>query len=578
MLAFIRGASTFYGPGDIYVKLLPDGEPVPLTHDGASKVGPLGFSPDGARIAYTVGSPYETWSVPVLGGEPTRMLANAQVLSYTNSTTKPDHVMYSALTGEGIHMGIFTATESRSEERIVYMPADTDGMAHKSFLSPGRQMGDRGGNGSDPMAALPAGSLRRELGGTPRGPGARAVHLRGLDARRKMDVFFREHGKRIPYLAPAFSRRRAGAGHLWRNRGERRFVRARWQSRSSLPSAKARAACGFTMRKASGRLRSKAMPTCHRSRPTPSGCITCSAPARIAISSAGNCGRWILQSGQKQRLLPDFLMEHYAVSPDGEQIVFINAEGSGRESLWIGTADGSSPPRRLVNQDCTSALFAPDGEIYFAGGDYGKHVSAKDQPDGSGLQRVIPEKAIFLYDISPDGKWLAVWTAARTDIKIYPSGGGPPTLLCSGCASAGAEERGVTPPIVSWSRDGKELYLYSDAIAPGLRDPAQTRSAAASLTAVGDLLEHCTALCRGSAADRSSAAVHERQSGGVRLSSVVGASQHLSYSGSLGGALMKLNRRQFCAVPFDRAGACRAKFPAPAADRPRIRERQQACR
>ena len=70
---------------------------------------------------------------------------------------------------------------------------------------------------------------------------------------------------------------------------------------------------------------------------------------------------------------------------------------------------------------------------------------------------------MFLYEISPDGKWLAVWTSARTDVKIYPSdGGGAPTLVCAGCASAGAGERGLTPPLVSWSRDGKELYLYSE--------------------------------------------------------------------------------------------------------------------
>ncbi len=50
----------------------------------------------------------------------------------------------------------------------------------------------------------------------------------------------------------------------------------------------------------------------------------------------------------------------------------------------------------------------------------------------------------------------------QIDIKIYPSNGGAPTLLCAGCASAGAEERGVTPPMLSWSRDGKELYLYSE--------------------------------------------------------------------------------------------------------------------
>src|SRR5438477_280112 len=34
MLAFVRGESTVSGPGQIYVKLLPDGEPLQLTHNG----------------------------------------------------------------------------------------------------------------------------------------------------------------------------------------------------------------------------------------------------------------------------------------------------------------------------------------------------------------------------------------------------------------------------------------------------------------------------------------------------------------------------------------------------------------
>src|SRR5271163_2525260 len=65
MLAFMRGAAMFTGRGDVYVKLLPDGDPVQLTHDGGQKMGPVGFSPDGPRIAYTR-VPWETWSVPVL--------------------------------------------------------------------------------------------------------------------------------------------------------------------------------------------------------------------------------------------------------------------------------------------------------------------------------------------------------------------------------------------------------------------------------------------------------------------------------------------------------------------------------
>jgi hypothetical protein len=52
MVAFIRGPSTFLGPGQVYVKMLPDGEPVQLTHDGNIKLMPS-FSNDGTRIAYT---------------------------------------------------------------------------------------------------------------------------------------------------------------------------------------------------------------------------------------------------------------------------------------------------------------------------------------------------------------------------------------------------------------------------------------------------------------------------------------------------------------------------------------------
>jgi Tol biopolymer transport system component len=133
MLAFIRGESTFTGAGDVYIKLLPDGEPVRLTHDGGEKMGPVSFSPDGSRIAYMLGE-WNTWSVPVLGGEPTPFLANAAGLSWSNAGT-PYRVMYSALTGKALQMGIFTATESRSEERIVYLP-DGFGMAHRSSVSP----------------------------------------------------------------------------------------------------------------------------------------------------------------------------------------------------------------------------------------------------------------------------------------------------------------------------------------------------------------------------------------------------------------------------------------------------------
>ena len=56
MLAFIRSDNWLLTPDQIYVKLLPNGEPVQLTHDPRPKYG-LAFSPDGSRIAYTVAGP-----------------------------------------------------------------------------------------------------------------------------------------------------------------------------------------------------------------------------------------------------------------------------------------------------------------------------------------------------------------------------------------------------------------------------------------------------------------------------------------------------------------------------------------
>ena len=85
MLAFIRSEYTFGGPGQIYVKHVPDGEPVQLTHDNLNKRGSPQFSPDGTRIAYAAlkpGSGWDTWVVPVFGGRPHLFLANASGLTW----------------------------------------------------------------------------------------------------------------------------------------------------------------------------------------------------------------------------------------------------------------------------------------------------------------------------------------------------------------------------------------------------------------------------------------------------------------------------------------------------------------
>ena len=117
MLAFLRGSASLGASEQFYVKLLPDGEPVQLTHDDTLKM-PAAFSPDGSRLAYgTTGADWQTWVVPVLGGQPQLLLSNASGLTWIDA----HHVMFSEIKS-GSHLAVVTATESRSEQRDVYVP------------------------------------------------------------------------------------------------------------------------------------------------------------------------------------------------------------------------------------------------------------------------------------------------------------------------------------------------------------------------------------------------------------------------------------------------------------------------
>ena len=133
MLAFLRRSASLGASEQFYVKLLPDGEPVQLTHDETLKLFPAAFSPDGSRIAYTTAGDegFQIWVVPVLGGQSQLLLSNANGLTWIDA----HHVMFSEIKS-GIHLAVVTATESRSEQRDVYVPPRETGMAHFSYLSP----------------------------------------------------------------------------------------------------------------------------------------------------------------------------------------------------------------------------------------------------------------------------------------------------------------------------------------------------------------------------------------------------------------------------------------------------------
>jgi Tol biopolymer transport system component len=135
MIAFVRGSdAAFPTVGEIYTKLLPNGEPVQLTHDGWPKYG-VTFSPDGTQIAYTVAeNGWNTATVSSLGGEPRLFLPNAAGLTWLDER----HVLFSEIE-TGLDMVLVTASDNRSELRNIYAPEHERGMAHYSYASPDRK-------------------------------------------------------------------------------------------------------------------------------------------------------------------------------------------------------------------------------------------------------------------------------------------------------------------------------------------------------------------------------------------------------------------------------------------------------
>jgi eukaryotic-like serine/threonine-protein kinase len=444
MLSFVRGNESFIGLGEIYVKFLPDGQPVQLTHEGIPKFSPA-FSPDGSVIAYSGVDPWNTWEVSVLGGEPRLLLPNASSLTWIEGGKR---LLYSEIK-EGLHMAVVTSDEGRGNSREVYVPAGDRSMAHHSYPSPdGRwllvvEMDSRGS--ILPCRVVPfhgTGDVR--VVGPPNSPCFAGA--------------WSADGKWI-YLAVT-----TGESHIWRQR----FPSGELQQITFGPTSQegiAMAPDGKSFITSVGSQDTTVWLHDKNGDHQISSEGNASGPS---FSSDGNSlyflminGQshlselWMkdLSSGKMDRVLPGYSMNSYSVSRDGKQVAFTANDAAGHPRIWVAPMNRRSSPVRISSTEVEdSPRFLPDGDLIFRAVEGGSNFLYRMKTDGNARSKITGERVLDLYTVSPDGRWVTASAPVSNQehtaaIKAFRMGGNEELLVCAiNC-------------LIDWDNSGKFVFF-----------------------------------------------------------------------------------------------------------------------
>jgi serine/threonine protein kinase len=460
MLTFLRSDSTFLGPGQIYVKSLPDGEPVQLTHDSVLKFGPT-FSPDGAEIAYSTYSDrtfsYDTSLVPTMGGEPQPWLKNASGLGWIG----PREILFSEVK-MGIHMGIVAAGEDRMGAHDVYLPAEEPSMAHRSYLSPDRKWVLLAEMDPDhlwlPCRVVPSDgrSTGRRVG--PSGGGCTSGA-------------WSPDGKWIYMTSNAVE-----ANHIWRQRfpdgppeqvtsgpTEEEGIAIAPDGRS-LITAMALQNTSLWIHDAKGERGISVEGNAAEPKFTPDGKtllyrIVKEPPSEFDwYRDEGEIRVADLESGRSEPLVRRFHALDYDISADGRLVVMQTADDRGKPRLWVTPLDRSAPPRQIPDVEGVSPRFGPNREIFF------RHIEGTStntvgsvyrvRADGTGLRKALDHPILILQEVSPDGRWLEAWAPVSDNgiaaVQLFPLEGEGTAILIT---------RGSTE--FKWAPDGSFVSISS---------------------------------------------------------------------------------------------------------------------
>jgi eukaryotic-like serine/threonine-protein kinase len=455
MLAFIRGDNAFlpqgdvnslFPRGDIYVKLLPRGEPVQLTHDSTTKLAPS-FSPDNSRIAYSVVIPWDTWEVPVLGGEPRMLLPNASSLTWIEAGKR---LLFSEIKeGEGLHMVVVTTDEGRGNSRDVYVPTGERSMSHHSYLSPdGRwvlvvEMGSQG-------EILPCRIVPFD--------GTNDVKVVGPPNGTCLSGAWSPDGKWI-YLTA-----RTDDFHIWRQR----FPDGDPEQLTFGPTSQEGIAMAPDGKSLITSVGSQDLTVWLHDKDGDHQISSEGNTSSPAFSSDGRNLYFLkatgqtpgnelwskeLDSGKEERVLPDYPILGYSVSRDGQELAFAMKDESGHTSLWIAPTSRRSSPVRISSAAVEdSPFFLPDGDLIFRAIEGGSNFLYRMKADGTGRRKIVSERIWDVTSVSPDGRWVVAGSGGpdkehAPGIKAFALDGGATVALC------------VTGCNLVWDMSGKVAFL-----------------------------------------------------------------------------------------------------------------------
>lgn len=447
MAAFIRGDEWFLSTDQIYVKWLPNGEPVQLTHDPRPKFAPV-FSPDGSEIAYSVVEPsrtgWDTMIVPVLGGKPRLLLPNATGLTWLDDA----HFLFSEIKS-GLHMAIVTAAEGRAGTRDIYVPGHERAMAHFSYASPDRkwvlviEMDHTAAWQPCRLAPIDGSSSGRQAG--PSGPCTSAA--------------WSADGKWM-YFGIAVD----GQRHLWRQRfpdgapEQITFGPTEEEGIAVAPDGQS-LVTSVGMRQTAIWLHDSAGEHPISSQGYASNPSFAAGGSRLYYllrrhSASSPKELWVADPKvfKSEPALPSFSMESYDISPDGKEVVFTTRAGERNSEIWLAPLDRTSAPALVASSGEDDPRFGPNGELLVRIPEGGVNYLFRLNRDGSGREKVVPYPIASVFSISPNRRWLAALAPLRpqqpgTALMAIPTRGGPPRQICSGYC------------VARWSPDGKFLYV-----------------------------------------------------------------------------------------------------------------------